>query len=115
MLDDKNTLVTNLPTIGIVISGRGAIRRRTPGLPECAWVHSVAHPRTPTHAMRRHSRNNTMGCALQGTHLKGPPMQKPITMNLSMPVGGTTGTACRGLPQRDRCVADADFEKKGVG
>src|SRR5579872_5191924 len=40
-------------------------QRRTPALPECAWVFRIAHLRTPAHGLRQYSRGNPIGCALQ--------------------------------------------------
>ena len=59
---------------------------RWPALPKCAWVRRVAHLRTPAHGLCHDSAGNTIRCALQKTpDIRRPPMQKPITMNLSMP------------------------------
>ena len=58
---------------------------RTPGLPEYAWILRVAHLRPPPTGCASTAAATRLGARFRRLQMKGPPMQKPITMNLSMP------------------------------
>src|SRR5438445_5886467 len=81
----SNILVTNWSAVWIVISGRLAVSagpqvvQNAPG-----YLRSRMSGRHPTGCASSAAAIRS-GARFKRPHMKGPPMQKPITMNLSMP------------------------------
>jgi hypothetical protein len=76
-------LVRNFSTISMVISGR---RLTSAGpSPSCCCRRTGRASRDANRWLRQHGGDDPIGRALQQVPDEGPPMQKPSTMNLSMP------------------------------
>src|SRR5712671_6526528 len=81
----SNILVTNVSTVGVVISGRLTVNsgpqvfQKTPG-----YFGSRISGRHPTGCATT-AATTRLGARFRRLQMNGPPMQNPITMNLSMP------------------------------